>query len=140
VRQRATAIVFRGTELLLVKERGAKTYSLPGGEIKHGESSIIAAVRELREELHIEVMEIIRLRHCDFTGHLNRHHVCKVSAIGDPKLNSELEGFIWCDISSPFPVHISDSTKTIMNRYNHLVEPKYIDLFDTRLFDPKYNH
>lgn len=52
-RKRATAIVKRNDEVLLVRERRSKRYSLPGGGVerdKDGGSSERAVVRELLEE------------------------------------------------------------------------------------------
>ena len=49
-RNRATALVLRDGRLLLVRERGAKHWSLPGGGMKKGEDPLAAAIRELDEE------------------------------------------------------------------------------------------
>lgn len=42
-------------KILLVKNSYLDYFSLPGGYIKSGESAVAAAVRELREEINLEV-------------------------------------------------------------------------------------
>ena len=56
---RAQCIVHRKNRLLMVKHRlnGEEWWCLPGGGIEEGESPSEAAVRELKEELNIEVNE-----------------------------------------------------------------------------------
>ncbi len=49
-RRRATIVAEQDGKFLLVTERGASRYSLPGGGIEHGEFTLEAASRELREE------------------------------------------------------------------------------------------
>jgi 8-oxo-dGTP diphosphatase len=53
----ASAVVFRGREVLMVKRGrppGQDLWSLPGGKVKFGETVRTAALRELREETAVE--------------------------------------------------------------------------------------
>jgi len=59
----ASAAIFRDREVLLVKRaKGALAglWSLPGGHIEPGEKARAAALREVREETHIEA-DLLRL-------------------------------------------------------------------------------
>lgn len=56
---RVGAIVQRGSEILVCRNRGASWWYLPGGRVKVGESSVEALRRELREEIG-ESFEIVR--------------------------------------------------------------------------------
>ena len=56
-RNRATALVVNDGKLLLVRERGAKRWSLPGGGMKKGEEPAVAACRELDEETRLTVLD-----------------------------------------------------------------------------------
>jgi 8-oxo-dGTP diphosphatase len=53
--------VFRGAEVLLINKKtglGKGKVNAPGGKVDPGETPVIAAVRECREELHIEVSNL----------------------------------------------------------------------------------
>ena len=53
-RNRATALVIKDGKLLVVRERGARHWSLPGGGMKKGEEPVEAACRELVEENRVD--------------------------------------------------------------------------------------
>jgi 8-oxo-dGTP diphosphatase len=88
MRSRATAIIFRDSRVLLVKDKGKDKYSLPGGGINHNEPSVSAAAREVHEELGLHVSMVKRLENCDFRGAFNNHRVCLVEAEGEPYYRS----------------------------------------------------
>ena len=104
MRQRATAVIIRGDKLLLVRDKGANHYSLPGGKIELNESSEKAVARELEEELGLSTVTVKRLDNCDFTGSLSQHNVFLVQVSNEPEIKSELDGFIWWDMAKPIPV------------------------------------
>ena len=79
-RNRATALVFREGRLLLVRERGAKHWSLPGGGVKKGEDPVAAAVRELDEETKLTALSATYLFHYESPS--QHHHVCCLKAEG----------------------------------------------------------
>jgi 8-oxo-dGTP diphosphatase len=59
---RACVAILDGTRLLMVRQtyRGATFWTLPGGSIEPGETPEQAAIREVREEVCLEV-QIVRL-------------------------------------------------------------------------------
>ena len=94
-RNRATALVVNDEgKLLLVKEKGAVVWSLPGGGMKKREEPLAAARRELDEETGLAVLDATFLFH--YENLRQRHHVCLVSAAGKIKLQrKELNGYRW---------------------------------------------
>lgn len=118
MRQRATAVVIKGGKVLLVRDKGHSKFSLPGGGVEHGEPTISAVARELREELGLNVVKVTRVRHCDFKGSLSEHKVCLVEVNGEPHLRGhELSEFIWWDTNDKTPIyaHVGHITKMVMN-------------------------
>lgn len=98
-RRRASALVVRNGRVLLVRHRGEKNYSLPGGGIDKGETSLEAAVREVREETQLRAFYAKRLFHCDTDGQMARHRVSEVR-VGDGKVKlqgKEIERHKWWD-------------------------------------------
>ena len=105
LRQRATAVMIRDGKVLLVRDRRARRYSLPGGGMKRRELAISAAARELFEELGLEATKVVRLPKCDYGGALNSHQVCLVEADGEPMLRRlEIESFVWWDMVEPISI------------------------------------
>ncbi len=94
-RSRATAIVIRDGTLLLTRNRGAPSFSLPGGGVHRGELAISAVARELHEETTLTATSISYL--FDHGGKYNSHHVYRVDATGDVSLAHDLEEFVWWD-------------------------------------------
>ncbi len=97
--RRATALVVRNGKVLLVRYRGAMSYSLPGGRIDGAETSLEAAVREVREETKLRAYSARRLTDCDFTGNTSRHFVSEVM-VGDGKVKlqrKEIDRHLWWD-------------------------------------------
>ncbi len=106
MRQRATAVVIREGKVLLVRDRGKHQFSLPGGSIEHGESTLEAAIREIREETGLIATSAIRREDCDFKGSLSVHKVVLVEAKGDPhRKDGELEEIVWWDMIHALPVY-----------------------------------
>ena len=97
-RPRASALVVSGGKVLLVRHRGEKNYSLPGGGIEKGETSLEAAVREVREETQLRAYSAKRLFQCDVDGQMARHKVTLVKANGKVKLqHREIAEYKWWD-------------------------------------------
>ena len=102
-RNRATALVFRDGRLLLVRERGAKLWSLPGGGMKRGEQPLAAAIRELYEETQLTVTTASFLFCHETPSQL--HHVCHLVAEGTVQLQrQELGDHRWWDGETPLSI------------------------------------
>jgi len=105
-RQRATAVVFKDRKVLLVRDRGKRHYSLPGGGINRRETTEEAAERELYEELGLHSTKITRFREYDFNGIVNKHKICLIVANGDPHIKShELGSYFWWDMKEHVPTY-----------------------------------
>ncbi|MCH7843914.1 MAG: NUDIX domain-containing protein [Chloroflexi bacterium] len=93
---RATGVVIRDRKVLLVRDRGTRNYSLPGGGIHRGEPSISAAARELFEELGISAHKIERVG--AYQSRTRRHTVYLITEFrGRPQTKSEIDAFAWWD-------------------------------------------
>jgi len=107
-RMRATAVIQEEGKTLLVRDKNAGRFSLPGGGLKRNEPVLAAAIRELKEELGLTASQAERISDADYDGHSNRHLVCKLtlSAPKDVRLNkSELAEYCWWDGSKAIPVY-----------------------------------
>jgi len=119
LRQRGTAVVIREGKVLLVRDRGKRRFSLPGGGTKKGEPSVSAAARELREELGLSAVKVERHRECDFKGSASMHRVCLIEANGNPRLRGhELDKYIWWDMKKPISTYTH--VKVILNKFGML--------------------
>ena len=117
MRKRVTAVVIRNSKVLLVRDKGLASFSLPGGAIKNGEPVKSAAARELYEELKLNSIKVTRLPGCDFKGSVNDHKVCLVQAEGEPQLRQELAEFIWWDIKKPITIAVFAHANNILKRF-----------------------
>lgn len=119
-RQRATAVVFRDKDVLLVRDRGKHHYSLPGGVINKREATEEAAKRELYEELGLHSNRVTRLRQYDFRGIVNNHKICLVEATGEPHIKShELDSYLWWNMKDNVPVY--HYVKIVINKLKKIV-------------------
>jgi len=95
-RNRATALAMNGGRLLLVRERGAKHWSLPGGGIKKGEDAVAAAIRELDEETRLVTTSATYLFRYESPS--QNHHVCCLKAESQVRLlKEEIGDYRWWD-------------------------------------------
>lgn len=98
LRERAAVVVVREGRVLLVRQRGQRRFSLPGGGIRRQEPVVSAAAREVYEELRLEAVRVTRLPRYDHNGTANAHRVCLVEVKGEPILRRfEIDDFIWWD-------------------------------------------
>lgn len=104
-RARATAIVRRNGDLLLVQERGFHQFSLPGGGVHDGETPEEAVARELEEETGLSAVAVKSLPQCATSDTYNTYLVFEVMAKGDLRMDHiELDGLRWWDGSEPVPL------------------------------------
>lgn len=100
-RTRGTALVLRDNRVLLVRDRGKSSFSLPGGGQNRGEPSLATAVQELYEEFGMSAKRAARLFEADYEGSMSFHKVTLIETEDLPKICSkELEEFIWWDSQS----------------------------------------
>ena len=105
---RATGIVVKDGKVLLVRDKGKRSFSLPGGGIHRGEPSIAAAARELYEEVGLRSDKIERV--LTYQGGTRRHSVFLITKFhGDVRIKSELDKLMWWDQKSDVPIqgHVS---------------------------------
>ena len=106
LRNRATVVAMSDHKVLLVRDKGHRRFSLPGGGVKHGEPSIATAARELYEETGLNCSRIERM--FSYRGESNNHKVFLATPTGSPKLkDGELSQFIWWDGKAKIPVYRS---------------------------------
>ena len=95
-RRRATVIAQQDGKVLLVREKGRKQFGLPGGGIEGRESTMEAALRELREETRLRPVKAERL--FDYEGTTQIHKVVRVQVRGRVMLQrKELAEYKWWD-------------------------------------------
>lgn len=93
-RNRATVVLQRNGLTLLVREHGVRSYSLPGGGIERRESVLEAAIREIREETGLTVVQAEYL--FDHEGRVVMHNVVQARARGRVRLQRrELDAYLW---------------------------------------------
>jgi len=98
LRDRATAVVRRDGHLLLVRDRGFRHFSLPGGGVHHGETPEEAVVRELAEETSLQATSVTPLPRCRTTDVFNTYFVFLVDATGEVRIDPiELASAEWWD-------------------------------------------
>ncbi len=112
-RPRATVVAEQNGSVLLVKERGARRYSLPGGGIERREGVIEAACREIREETRLCVIQARYL--FDHEGNVMLHRVVQADVQGEVRLQrKELSDFAWWDWATNIPM--LESAESILER------------------------
>ena len=99
------AIVMRGGRTLLVRDRGRRSFALPGGGVQDGELPICSVARELHEETALAAAAVAYLG--EHSGKYNRHHIFGAAADGvvDVARDDMVEEFAWWDGAADVPVH-----------------------------------
>lgn len=123
-RRRGTALVETPEGILVVSKDG-RTYLTPGGGARPSESRQDAAIRELKEETGLKVVDIAYL--FDFVGATHRgargglfknsHKVYFTRVAGVPRPGREIKRVAYYDGSGP---KISYSARRIIARYRSL--------------------
>lgn len=115
LRRRGVAVVIRHGRVLLVKDKGAHHYSLPGGGVKKYERSAKAAARELYEETGLRAKGATWIG--SFKGAVSDHRAYLIEAEGRVHLKrqGELKTYMWWDMKKPIPVfsHVTEILKML---------------------------
>lgn len=105
LRDRATAVVRRDGLLLLVRDRGFRRFSLPGGGLRRGESPEAAVVRELEEETGLHATSVTPLPQCQTTDVFNTYLVFLIDTRGELHIDPvELSEATWWDGKERLPL------------------------------------
>ena len=103
LRRRATVVTEQDGMVLLIRERGSKRFSLPGGGFEGRESTMEAALRELREETKLWPVEAKRM--FDYEGQTQSHRVVWAQVRGRVTLQrKEVSEYRWWDGREPVPL------------------------------------
>lgn len=104
-RQGAIGVLCQGDKILVIKRaahiRAGGKICFPGGTVEYGESLEEAVVRELREELGIEVEPIKELWQCTIHSG-TRLHWWLVELVTEPKFSpdpDEVESYAWLKVA-----------------------------------------
>jgi ADP-ribose pyrophosphatase YjhB (NUDIX family) len=130
----ASACIFRGDEVLLVRRGKAEGYglwSLPGGRVHSGETLIEAAARELAEETGIEA-ELIGLAGCrdvirrDAAGAVVAHQVVAAHAgvwlAGEPVAMDDAAEAGWFGLDDLASLALTEGAEDIIRRAKAMIE------------------
>lgn len=104
----AIAFVRPDGRVLTVRKRGTQRWMLPGGKPEAGEEPIDTAVREVREELGIEIdrddltlLGVFDSHAANEVGHALRATVYTTAAEVSPQPQAEIEDLRWVDPGAP---------------------------------------
>ncbi|WP_341926858.1 precorrin-6y C5,15-methyltransferase (decarboxylating) subunit CbiE [Nocardioides psychrotolerans] len=98
------AVCFRDDagRVLAVRKQGTDRFMLPGGKLEAGESAAAAAIREVREEIGLEVGEVQPLGHwvavaANEPGMRVESSVFTADLPGEPHAAAEIAELLWLD-------------------------------------------
>ena len=111
-RRRGTAIVDTSSGILVVSEVG-RTYYLPGGGARRGESRRSAATREPLEETGLRATKCSYL--FEYTSYSNFHKVFLIDTTGVAKPKKEIKYLTYFNGSN---VNVSETTRKIIETYH----------------------
>jgi len=95
-------IIFFKNKILLINNTYRKGWTFPGGRVKINESCEQAAIREVCEEVSIDINKLKNHGSFIFDGHKNNKttvFTCKVKTSNIKIDNLEVEKAIWIDIN-----------------------------------------
>ena len=109
---KAAGIIIQDKKLLVVKPTDKKFFISPGGSIEIGESAVQAVIRELKEELQIDVtdqnLQPFGIFYAQAAGEENKvirmDTFIVTSYQGEIKIDNEIEQLAW--ISSTIPANM----------------------------------
>lgn len=103
--------------VLLVRKRGTAFFMQPGGKLKQGESDLESLVREIKEELGIEVdpssahfIGSFRAPAANEPGHFVDASLFRLRPKGLIRPQAEIEEIVWIDPKNPGSVRCAPFT------------------------------
>lgn len=105
--QSAGGVIFRRGRILLIRKRSEKLWCLPKGQLEKGENLEQAALREMREETGLKLLEIEqKLRDIEYSYHWPQDDVnyrkrvtyflTRASGNQKPELQGRFDKYKWC--------------------------------------------
>jgi len=108
---------------LLVRKRGTLAFMQAGGKLAPGEAPLAALVRELREELGLEIdpaaarsLGLAVAEAANEPDHLVHAHLFEVSVHGPIEARDEIEELLWLDPAEPAAVPLAPLTRLYVLR------------------------
>jgi len=121
------AIIFRDDTVLLVqrgKPPAQGKWSIPGGAVRLGETLECAVIRELREEVEMEVKpiavgKVIERIYRDSEGKIAYHYViidyvCEAGVAGQPKAGSDASDAAFFEIEKLDEMDMTEGTAEVI--------------------------
>jgi len=112
--------VWHGERVLMIRNSYRRLLSLPAGGLKRGEDHLAAAVRELREEVGIEVRpEELRFAGVILnpSGYAEDHaHFFELRCDGEPVVRVDGREVVWADFLLPHDA-LAQGTARVVRRY-----------------------
>lgn len=129
---KAGGVLIKDRHFLVTRARGKDVFVAPGGKLEPGESAVVALIREMMEEVQVEVkeedVEPIGTFQAQAAGNESKLLEMEVflirNSLGDPVSSSEVEETMW--------VNTQTTGVKLGSIFEHDVMPKLkeMDLID----------
>lgn len=105
---KAGGVLIKDRRLLVTRAKGKDVFVAPGGKLEQGETAVEALVREMREEVDVEVnpgtLRILGIFRAQAAGNDSKTVEMTVMMIqdykGEPTPSSEVEELMWINSST----------------------------------------
>ena len=118
IRIAAALVLGADGRALLVRKRGTAAFMQAGGKIEHDEAPIRALVRELREELGLEVDPTTPVylgrfvaRAANEPDHLVEAELFEVTTTAEVRPTAEIEEIVWVESTPPAALVLAPLTR-----------------------------